>query len=77
VRAGGGLDGPTLRELSTGTRVLAVTTEQAGRRAANFRPTRHTRLSPGDDLLVVGPVTQIIETVRRNQQVDADRQAVR
>ena len=100
VRPGGGLDGPTLHELSTGVRVLAVTavtaptpappstSTPAGTRAtgaagstearrANFRPTRHTRLAPGDDLLVVGPVPQIIDTVRRNQQGAAGRPAVR
>ena len=98
VWPGGGLDGPTLHELSTGVRVLAVTavtaptpappstpagtgaTGAAGSteaRRANFRPTRHTRLAPGDDLLVVGPVPQIIDTVRRNQQGAANRPVVR
>ncbi|WP_256789551.1 NAD-binding protein [Frankia sp. AvcI1] len=118
VNAGGALVGPTLRELSTGTRVLAVTTATAsvgaddsrsdddgrgddGRdddrrdddrrdddrrdddrrdddrrdddRAVvepDYRPGRHTRLRPGDELLVVGPVTQIVDMVRRNQRVD-------
>ncbi len=93
VRAGGALVGPTLRELSTGTRVLAVTTATAsvggndsrsdddgrgddrgddGRAVVepDYRPGRHTRLRPGDELLVVGPVTQIVDMVRRNQHVD-------
>ncbi len=64
VTAGGGLDGPSLVELSTGTRVLAV--------GANYHPTRHTRLRADDELLIVGPYAQIIETVRRNRQVGAD-----
>jgi Trk K+ transport system NAD-binding subunit len=64
VAAGGGLDGPTLVELSTGTRVLAI--------GENYRPTRHTRLRPGDEVLIVGPYAQIIDTVRRNRQVGAD-----
>ncbi|WP_445548421.1 MULTISPECIES: potassium channel family protein [unclassified Frankia] len=71
VAAGGGLDGPTLRELSTGTRTLAVATssERDGTadRSPNYRPTRHTRLRPGDEVLVVGPTAQIIDTVSRNQ----------
>jgi Trk K+ transport system NAD-binding subunit len=71
VAAGGGLDGPTLQELSTGTRMLAIATssEHDGTRdrAPNYRPTRHTRLRPGDDVLVVGPTAQIIDTVSRNQ----------
>ncbi|KQC35326.1 potassium transporter TrkA [Frankia sp. ACN1ag] len=95
VNAGGALVGPTLRELSTGTRVLAVTTAVATATAAttvtttavtttsgsrpgdgacagepDYRPGRHTRLRPGDELLVVGPVTQIVDMVRRNQRVD-------
>ncbi|WP_322755031.1 NAD-binding protein [Frankia sp. Cas3] len=71
VVAGGGLDGPTLQELSTGTRLLAIATssEHDGTpdRAPNYRPTRHTRLRPGDEVLVVGPTAQIIDTVSRNQ----------
>ncbi len=77
VAAGGGLDGPTLQELSTGTRMLAVATssEYDGTvdRAPNYRPTRHTRLRPGDEVLVVGPTAQIIDTVSRNQRVGGDR----
>ncbi|MCK9894145.1 NAD-binding protein [Frankia sp. AgB32] len=66
VRAGGGLAGPTLRELSTGTRVLAVTT--AATDEPDYRPGRHTRLRPGDKLIVVGPVGGIVDMVRRNQR---------
>ncbi len=66
VRAGGGLAGPTLRELSTGTRVLAVTT--AATDEPDYRPGRHTRLRPGDKLIVVGPVGGIVAMVRRNQR---------
>ncbi len=71
VAAGGGLDGPTLQELSTGTRMLAVATSSehdgTADRSPNYRPTRHTRLQPGDEVLVVGPTAQIIDTVSRNQ----------
>ncbi|MCK9926507.1 NAD-binding protein [Frankia sp. Mgl5] len=92
VRPGGGLAGPTLGELATGTRVLAVTrhddphsgprigpdddsrdnTEDgmahgSGASSPDYRPGRHTKLRPGDELLVVGPVTQIVDMVRRNQ----------
>lgn len=77
VAAGGGLDGPTLQELSTGTRMLAVATGTTGQRSANYRPTRHTRLRPGDEVLLVGPYAQIIATFRRNQQAPADRRAAR
>ncbi|WP_462202943.1 hypothetical protein [Frankia sp. CcWB3] len=85
IHAGGGLVGPTLRELSTGTRVLAVITTAAnadtgggvdrdGQGAPgggpDYRPGRHTRLRPGDELFVVGPVNRIVDMVRRNQQVD-------
>ncbi|EIV93036.1 NAD-binding protein [Frankia sp. QA3] len=72
VNAGGALVGPTLQELSTGTRVLAVTTAAAGK--PDYRPGRHTRLRPGDELLVVGPVTQIVDMVRRNQRVGVPAQ---
>jgi hypothetical protein len=40
----------------------------AGRARPNFRPGRHTRLRPGDELLVVGPVTEIVAMIRRNQR---------
>jgi Trk K+ transport system NAD-binding subunit len=73
VRAGGALVGPTLRELSTETRVLAVTTAAAGE--PDYRPGRHTRLRPGDELLVVGPVSGIVDMVRRNQRVGRPAQA--
>jgi Trk K+ transport system NAD-binding subunit len=72
VRAGGGLDGRTLLELSTGIRMLVVAaaepTDGAGGTAdsPNYRPSRHTRLRPGDEVLAVGPPVGIIETVRRN-----------
>ncbi|MCK9875943.1 NAD-binding protein [Frankia sp. Ag45/Mut15] len=66
VRGGGHLVGPTLQELATGTRVLAVRPASAAD-AANSRPGRHTRLCAGDALLVVGPVTRIVDMVRRNQ----------
>jgi len=90
VRAGGALVGPTLRELSTGTRVLALTPAEAApgdgtpgdtgvgdsgvgdgavARQPDYRPGRHTRLGPGDELLVVGPVSRIVDMVRRNQHV--------
>ena len=77
VAAGGGLDGPTLQELSTGTRMLAVATGTTGQRSANYHPTRHTRLRPGDEVLLVGPYPQIIATFRRNQPTPADRRAAR
>ncbi|WP_051105620.1 NAD-binding protein [Parafrankia discariae] len=96
VRPGGGLAGPTLGELATGTRVLAVTRHNGHRgglhggpgdgfrdgladglgdgtahgpeaSSPDYRPGRHTKLRPGDELLVVGPVTQIVDMVRRNQ----------
>jgi len=81
VRRGAALVGPTLAELATGARVLAVTSASAadagsnggaaaGTRMAqpNFRPGRHTRLRPGDELLVVGPVNEIVGLIRRNQR---------
>ncbi|WP_313954567.1 NAD-binding protein [Frankia sp. EI5c] len=38
-----------------------------GRSAPDYRPGRHTRLRTGDELVVVGPVPQIIDLVRRNR----------
>ncbi|WP_018637924.1 NAD-binding protein [Parafrankia elaeagni] len=70
VHQGSALAGPTLEELATGTRVLAVGAEKA---ELEYRVSRHTRLRPGDELLVTGPVTQIIDMVRRNQPVAAGR----
>jgi Trk K+ transport system NAD-binding subunit len=102
VRADTALAGPTLAELATGARVLAVTTPRdmdaaaggagaaagasglpAGsdgarldepspdgsavdRAVPNFRPGRYTRLRPGDELLVVGPVTEVVDLIRLN-----------
>jgi Trk K+ transport system NAD-binding subunit len=117
VRPGAALVGPTLAELATGARVLAVTAAPgepaagvtangtaglasgkvpaqptsrdggeggpgsradaappaggAARARPNFRPGRYTRLRPGDELLVVGPVTEIVAMIRRNQRPTA------
>jgi Trk K+ transport system NAD-binding subunit len=71
VAEGGGLHGPTLRELTTGTRILSVTpagpAADGGPSVPDYRPTRHTRLGPGDELLVVGPYVEVIDTVRVNR----------
>ncbi|ADP79410.1 NAD-binding protein [Pseudofrankia inefficax] len=97
VRPGAALVGPTLAELATGARILAVTAAAEPHRAGpngetpaaavngaavngaaparpNLRPSRHTRLRAGDELLAVGPVTEIVDMIRRNQRpVDARR----
>jgi Trk K+ transport system NAD-binding subunit len=86
VQAGGGLDGPSLLELSTGIRMLAVSRgspdddgpddeESDDGPSAYRRPGRHTRLRPGEELLAVGPPIAIIETVRRNLPPDGGRTA--
>ncbi|WP_045875933.1 NAD-binding protein [Pseudofrankia sp. DC12] len=88
VRRGAALVGPTLAELATGARILAVTAASVAEpgktgsngktpgRAVNgtepgrpnLRPSRHTRLRAGDELLVVGPVTEVVDMIRRNQR---------
>ncbi|MCK9901587.1 NAD-binding protein [Frankia sp. Cpl3] len=69
VHQGSALAGPTLAELATGIRVLAVGGENG---ELEHRLSRHTRLRPGDELLVTGPVTRIIDLVRRNQPASGD-----
>lgn len=69
VHQGSALAGPMLEELATGTRVLAVGAENG---ELEHRLSRHTRLRPGDELLVTGPVTRIIDLVRRNQPASGD-----
>jgi Trk K+ transport system NAD-binding subunit len=97
VRPGAALVGPTLAELATGARILAVTAAPtprpdktgangtghtsaangAGPVRPNLRPSRHTRLRAGDELLAVGPVTEIVDMIRRNQHPADARPAQR
>lgn len=97
VRPGAALVGPTLAELATGARILAVTAAPtprphmtgangtghtgvpagAGPTRPNLRPSRHTRLRAGDELLAVGPVTEIVDMIRRNQRPADARPAQR
>jgi Trk K+ transport system NAD-binding subunit len=79
VEPGGGLDGVTLQEMSTGTRMLAVAparhldADQVGRTGRSERPAgwpadhRPPRLAPGDEALLVGPYQQVIAAFRTNR----------
>jgi uncharacterized protein with PhoU and TrkA domain len=63
VAPGAALDGVLLSELTPQVRVVAVV---SGGEIVP-RPTRYTRLSAGEQLLLVGPPREVIATFRANQ----------
>ncbi|WAJ46274.1 NAD-binding protein [Mycobacterium sp. Aquia_216] len=65
VQADSELDGMQMFELSTQTRVIAITREDA---PANLHPRRDARLSAGDTVYLVGPYRELLATLRKGQQ---------
>jgi Trk K+ transport system NAD-binding subunit len=71
VAAGSELDGLQMFELSTRTRVIAITRKDA---PVRLHPRRDARLRGGDTVYVVGPYRELLATLRKGQppeQADA------
>jgi Trk K+ transport system NAD-binding subunit len=64
VAAGSELDGLRMFELSTQTRVIAITREDA---PVSLRPRRDARLRAGDTVYIVGPYRELLATLRKGQ----------
>jgi len=64
VAAGSELDGLRMFELSTQTRVIAITRADA---PVSLRPRRDARLRAGDTVYIVGPYRELLATLRKGQ----------
>jgi Trk K+ transport system NAD-binding subunit len=64
VGVGSELDGLLMRELSTQTRVIAIT---RGFTNVKLHPRRDTRLTGGDTVYLVGPYRELLATLRKGQ----------
>ena len=64
VAPGSELDGMRMFDLSTQTRVIAIT--RPGR-PVRLHPRRDTRLSAGDTAYLVGPYRELLDTLRKGQ----------
>jgi Trk K+ transport system NAD-binding subunit len=64
VQAGSELDGLEMFEVSTQTRVIAITREDA---PVQLHPRRDARLSAGDTVYLVGPYRELLGTLRKGQ----------
>jgi voltage-gated potassium channel Kch len=66
VEAGSELDGLRMVELSTQSRVIAIT---RGKGEVILHPRRGTRLTAGDTAYLVGPYRELLDTLRKGQPV--------
>jgi uncharacterized protein with PhoU and TrkA domain len=64
VQAGSELDGLQMFEVSTQTRVIAITREDG---PVRLHPRRDARLSAGDTVYLVGPYRELLATLRKGQ----------
>jgi Trk K+ transport system NAD-binding subunit len=64
VEAGSELDGLRMFDLSTETRVIAITREDA---PDQLHPRRDARLRAGDTVYLVGPYRELLDTLRKGQ----------
>ncbi len=64
VAAGSELDGLRMVDLSTQTRVIAITRPEG---AVSLRPRRDARLKAGDTAYLIGPYRELIATLRKGQ----------
>jgi Trk K+ transport system NAD-binding subunit len=64
VAAGSELDGLRMLELSTQTRVIAITRPEG---PVSLRPRRDARLKGGDTVYLVGPYRELLATLRKGQ----------
>jgi uncharacterized protein with PhoU and TrkA domain len=65
VAAGSELDGLQLFEISTQTRVIAITRQDA---PVQLHPRRDARLRAGDVAYLVGPYRELLDTLRKGQR---------
>jgi K+/H+ antiporter YhaU regulatory subunit KhtT len=77
VAEGSELDGLQMPEISTKTRVIAVTREDA---PVQLHPGREARLRAGDTVYLVGPYRELLATLRKGlaprQTADGEGQQV-
>jgi Trk K+ transport system NAD-binding subunit len=71
VAAGSELDGISMFDLSTQTRVIAITRADA---PVCLHPRRDTRLSAGDTAYLVGPYRELLDTLRKGKSVPSSRE---
>jgi len=64
VASGSELDGTQMMELSTQTRVIAITRPNG---PVSLRPRRDARLQAGDTAYLIGPYRELIATLRKGQ----------
>jgi uncharacterized protein with PhoU and TrkA domain len=64
VKLGSELDGMRMVDLSTQTRVIAITRPGA---AVRLHPRRDTKLSAGDTAYLVGPYRELLDMLRKGQ----------
>lgn len=64
VAAGSELDGLRMVDLSTQTRVIAITRPDG---PVSLRPRRNARLQAGDTVYLIGPYRELIATLRKGQ----------
>jgi Trk K+ transport system NAD-binding subunit len=64
VAEGGGLDGLTMQELSSRTRVIVIRRAATG--AVEHPPRSGTRFAAGDEAFLVGPYEELLEVLRRD-----------
>jgi Trk K+ transport system NAD-binding subunit len=64
VTAGSELDGLRLVDMSTHTRVIAITRQDG---PVSLRPRRDARLKAGDTVYLIGPYRELIATLRKGQ----------
>jgi Trk K+ transport system NAD-binding subunit len=64
VAAGSELDGLRMIDLSTQTRVIAITRPEG---PVSLRPRREARLKAGDTVYLIGPYRELIATLRKGQ----------
>jgi voltage-gated potassium channel Kch len=65
VEAGSELDGLTMFEMSTHTRVIAITRQD---QPVRLHPRRDARLRAGDTVYLVGPYRELLDTLRKGQR---------
>ena len=64
VQPGSELDGLEMFEMSTQTRVIAITRDDA---ATQLHPRRDARLHAGDTVYLVGPYRELLATLLKGQ----------
>jgi Trk K+ transport system NAD-binding subunit len=67
VEAGSELDGLSMLDLSTDTRVIAIARAAGGE--PHLHPRRDTRLTAGDTAYLIGPYRELLDTLGKGQHV--------